>query len=109
MRSLVVSFVRKGRILEILRRFKRQDLDRDEMWGLKESSESRVTPRTLAWLVEVINAESIVIERLGEETRGGGKVMSSVLERLSLRWCCDIHFDISARRLVIREEIDVVS
>ena len=43
-----MSLVRKGRILEMLRRLRRQDLDSDWTWGLKESSESRSTPRTLA-------------------------------------------------------------
>ena len=52
----VYFWVKKGRILDMLRRLRRQDLDSDWTWGLKESSESRTTPRTLAcgdWLMVV--------------------------------------------------------
>ncbi|CAI9581941.1 unnamed protein product, partial [Staurois parvus] len=45
---LVVSGVRNVRILEMLRRWRLQDLDSSWMWGRKERWESRVTPRTLA-------------------------------------------------------------
>ena len=79
-----MSLVRKGHILEMLRRLRRQDLDSDWTWGLKDSSESRTTPRTLACGDGLIVVPSILTERSGEEARGGGKMISSVLDRLSL-------------------------
>lgn len=44
-RNFLVSLVGKGSILEMLRW---QALDSDWMWGQKESSESRITPRTFS-------------------------------------------------------------
>ena len=104
-----MSLVRKGRILEMLRRLRRQDLDSDWMCCLKESSESRTTPRTLACGDGLIVVPSILTERSGEGAYGGGKIISSVLDRLSLRKWCDIQTDISDSKLMIREETEVVS
>ena len=99
-----MSLVRKGRILEMLQRLRRQDLDSDCTWGLKESSESRTTPRTLACGDGLMVVPSILTEKSGEEARGGGKIISLVLDRLSLRKWCDIQTDISDSKLVILEE-----
>ena len=80
-----MSLVRKGRILEMLQRLRRQALDSDWTWGLKESSGSRTTPRTLACGDGLIVVSLILTERSGEGAPGGGKIISSVLDRLSLR------------------------
>ena len=52
----------------------------------------------------LIVVPSILTERSGEEARGGGKIISSVLDRLSLRKWCDIQTDISDSKIVIRED-----
>lgn len=51
----------------------------------------------------------LLTEKSGEEARGGGNIISSVLDKLSLRKWCDIHTDMSVSKLVMREETDGVS
>lgn len=71
------------------------------MWGRKDNSETRVIPRTLACGDGLIVVLLIWTERLGAEARGGGKIMSSVLDILSLRKWCDIQADMSVSKLVM--------
>ena len=50
----------------------------------------------------------ILMAKSGGGARAGGKMMSSVLERLSLRKWCDIHADMSVSKLVMQEKIEGV-
>lgn len=72
------------------------------MCGLKESDQSRITPRQRTWGLEEMVVLPIDSETVGgEDMRAGGKMISSVLDMLSLRKRWDIQDEIAERQAEI--------
>jgi hypothetical protein len=103
MRVLAVSVVRNGRILEMFLRCRWQERERDWIWGVKDRSESSITPRQRACCLGVMVVPHTEMERLGLGTVSvdGEKTRSSVLERFSLRYKEDMMSETAERQSLV--------